>query len=127
MKETKSHLHIRLKGHKSSHTLTTRHTPKNNRVLTSFLSAIHKKPPPIEDPLWERVCREVIDLMGYAGQPIRQCKPVYISHRKGIIALDCRNKKAFHFAQQFDFIILSSLKPYFPALKVVKARGTRSF
>jgi len=129
MREKGFHLDDHLKGQKALYSLITRYTLKDNPIFTHFRSTIHKKHKEhlrIEDPLWERVCREVVDLMGHAGQPIRQCKPGYISHRKGVIALDCQSEKALHFARQFDFIILGSLKPYFPILKAVKARRTKS-
>ena len=72
------------------------------------------------DPFWELVCTEVIHFMGPAAQHIRHCKPEKISPKDKVVDLNCDTQEAALFVQQFDFIILGTLKPYFPALKRVR-------
>lgn len=49
---------------------------------SSPFQAIYKNEPRAGDPLWERVCTEVIHLMGLGAQPIRKCSPESISHKE---------------------------------------------
>src|SRR4030065_1803478 len=71
MREKGFHLDDHLKGQKALYSLITRYTLKDKPIFTHFRSTIHKKHKEhlrIEDPLWERVCREVVDLMFFQAE-----------------------------------------------------------
>lgn len=76
----------------------------------------------IMDPLWKKVCNDLIYNMGPAYIfKIWDSTLGEISSQDKLLHVTCRNKDAVDFIQQYDFVILDSLQPYFPALKQVRA------
>ena len=75
----------------------------------------------IEDPLWKKVCTELINMMG----PVSVLKVWNstlgpLSPENKSIELACKAKEAAHFIQQYDFVILSILRRYFPTLNELR-------
>lgn len=76
----------------------------------------------IADPLWKKVCNDLIYNMGPAYVfKIWDSALGEIAAQDKILHITCSNEKAVAFIQQYDFVILDSLQPYFPALRQVRA------
>ncbi|MBA3813299.1 MAG: hypothetical protein H0X26_02210 [Alphaproteobacteria bacterium] len=75
----------------------------------------------IPDPLWRDVCGDLIIMMGPASV-LKIWKSTLGEFCPQDKALDftCETEEAAAFAQQYDFVILGSLKRYFPALKQLR-------
>jgi len=90
-------------------------TEVNNYLLT------------IKDPLWKRVCQDVKDLMGTAS--VLKIWKSYLgpfSSQDKYLNIICENEEIAAFIQQYDFVILGSLRKYFPTLKQLKAQTITS-
>jgi hypothetical protein len=75
----------------------------------------------IDDPLWEKVCRYVEDMMGPLSViKIWECKLGSISLEENNIEVNCKTEEEGQFLTRYAFVILGGLKPYFPALKELK-------
>jgi hypothetical protein len=76
----------------------------------------------IADPLWKKVCNDLIYNMGPAFVfKIHESSLGNISPQDHVLYVTCTNKNAADFIEQYDFVILDSLQPYFPALRQVRA------
>lgn len=82
----------------------------------------------IADPLWKKVCNDLIYNMGPAFV-FKICNSTLgeISPQDSMLLVTCTNQSAVDFLHQYDFVILDSLQPYFPALKSVKAEVVGKF
>ncbi len=77
----------------------------------------------IEDPLWKIVCQDIIGMMGpgslleiwecLLGDPYSQNKNIDIY---------CPTEKVNQFVKLYSFVILGSLKTYFPGLKQINIK-----
>lgn len=77
----------------------------------------------IADPLWKKVCNDLIYNMGPAFVfKIYESSLGDIASQDNVLYVTCNNKDAADFIQQYDFVILDSLQPYFPALKSLRAQ-----
>lgn len=76
----------------------------------------------IEDPLWKRVCREAIRLMGSPAHQMGQARLGPLSPQDTTIELYCQTDKIASFLQQYDFVILGILREYFPSVKKLRVR-----
>ena len=75
----------------------------------------------IEDPLWKKVCTELINMMGPESVlKIWNSNLGSLSSRTKTIDLSCQTKETAKLIQQYDFVILEILRRYFPALKEVR-------
>jgi hypothetical protein len=78
----------------------------------------------IEDPLWKHICNEVMHIMGpLSVLKIWNSKLGALSSQDKIIDLYCQTEESAQFVQQYAFIILGSLKYYFPVLKKLRIRS----
>lgn len=77
----------------------------------------------IEDPLWGHVCQEVVTMMGPAS-----FFKIWTSHLGEVCPQDksleiyCHTEEASQFIQQYAFVILGSLRVYFPALRKLNVK-----
>lgn len=77
----------------------------------------------IDDPLWKKVCQDVIRMMGLASfLEIWECRLGETSSQDKHINIYCTTEKEAQFIKQYSFVFLGSLKTYFPALKEINAR-----
>ena len=77
----------------------------------------------IEDPLWKRVCAEIVNMMGPPSVlKIGNCRLGSLSPQDKIIDLYCPTEEIAQFVEQYAFVILGSLQRYFPALKELRVR-----
>jgi len=82
----------------------------------------------IDDPLWEKVCRHVENMMGpLCAIKIWECKLGSFSLEENNIEIDCKTEEAAQFLRKYAFVILGGLKQYFPALKKLKVNCESSF
>lgn len=80
----------------------------------------------IEDPLWKHVCCDVINMMGPASVlKIWNSTLGEVSSQAKDIEIYSPTEETSQFIQQYDFVILGSLQPYFPALKQIRVKTTR--
>lgn len=76
----------------------------------------------IEDPLWKHICQDVLEMMGPVSTLIIwESKLGQFSPEDKILPITCENEETAFFIQQYDFVILSSIQKYFPALKKLEA------
>jgi hypothetical protein len=81
----------------------------------------------IEDPLWKRVCRDVIRAMGAASfLKIWDSILGEFYPQDQSIEIHCQSEETAQFIQQYDFVILGSLQPYFPSLKHLRIKTISS-
>ena len=72
----------------------------------------------IEDSLWKYVCQYVINMMGPASfLKIWDSTLGEICFQDQSMEIHCQTEETAQFIQQYDFVILGSLHPYFPSLK----------
>ncbi len=75
----------------------------------------------IKDPLWKRICSEIIEIMA-PHLVLKICDsqlgPVAPGERE--VDLYCQKEEIVQLIEPYAFIILTALKPYFPALKEVR-------
>jgi hypothetical protein len=78
----------------------------------------------IEDPLWRHVCTDVLTIMGpLSVLKIWDSKLGTLSPQDKMIDLYCKSEEISQFVQRYDFIILGSLKQYFPVLKELRVNS----
>ncbi|MBY0501472.1 MAG: hypothetical protein K2P93_05665 [Alphaproteobacteria bacterium] len=86
--------------------------PQVNRLLSH-----------IEDPLWKKICCEVGKLMGSSSvEEIWDSELGSFCMEDKSIDLCCPTEEAAHFINQYSFLILGSLRSYFPAIKALKTK-----
>lgn len=77
----------------------------------------------IKDPLWLQVCREIITMMGPASLlKIWNSQLGEVSSNGKAIDIHCHNKETSDFVQQYAFVILGCLQPYFPTVKKLNVK-----
>ncbi len=77
----------------------------------------------IEDPLWKQVCIDFIQMMGSACiLEIGGSQLGSISPQGKTIDILCQTGEIATFFQQYHFVIIESLRPYFPSLKEVRVK-----
>lgn len=77
----------------------------------------------IEDPLWKRICQDVLKTMGPASfLEIWECILGTTTSRNKSIDIYCPTEKAAQFIKQYSFVFLGCLKTYFPSLKEINVR-----
>jgi len=119
-KRTVSHITPHLKA--VSHSYLTDIALSGNHFLKSsdYVSSI-------EDPLWKRVCQDIVTLMGPASAlKLWKTKLGQLSAQDKILNIICENEETATFVQQYDFVILGSIQQYFPALETLKAKTLSS-
>ena len=78
----------------------------------------------IDDPLWKHVCRDVISMMGAASfLKIWESTLGDVCLQDESMEIKCKTEETAQFIQQYDFVILESLKPYLPALKQLRVKS----
>ena len=94
-----------------------------NSSLTRDYDKANKFLSTIEDPLWKHVCDYIINMMGPASLlRIEDSTLGEISSQDQSIEVHCKSEETAQFIQQYDFIILGSLQPYFPTLKELRVK-----
>lgn len=77
----------------------------------------------IKDPLWRHVCQEIITMMGPASLlKIWNSHLGEVDSNKKIMEIQCPTEEASQFIQQYAFVILGCLQPYFPTLKKLNVK-----
>jgi hypothetical protein len=77
----------------------------------------------IKDPLWKHICSDVITMMGPASVlKIWNSRLGDVSPQAKDIEIYSQTEEISQFIQQYAFVILGSLKSYFPALKQVRVK-----
>ena len=72
----------------------------------------------IKDPLWKHVCTEVINMMGpLSVLKVWDSRLGTLSSQEKVIDLSCQTEESAQFLEQYNFVIISILQQYFPALK----------
>ncbi|MBP9691886.1 MAG: hypothetical protein KBD90_00960 [Alphaproteobacteria bacterium] len=75
----------------------------------------------IKDPLWKRICSEVVRMMGpLAVLKISECRVGPLSSRERRLDLYCPTEEVAQFVQEYAFVILGEIQQYFPELKELK-------
>ncbi len=75
----------------------------------------------IKDPLWKRVCTEMVNMMGpLSVLKIGKCKLGSFPSQESIVDVECPTEEAVQFVQQHAFIIRGCLQQYFPYLKEIR-------
>lgn len=77
----------------------------------------------VSDSLWKKVCYHIEDMMGsFCVSKIWECKLGSFSFEENNIEVYCQTEDTAQFLQEYAFVILAGLKPYFPALEELKVR-----
>ncbi len=77
----------------------------------------------IADPLWKNVCMDLLNAMGPASVlKIWKSKLGELSTQDKTFDVTCETEETLEFIQQYDFVILGSLRQYFPALKQLRGK-----
>jgi hypothetical protein len=69
----------------------------------------------IQDPLWRRVCSEILHLMGPIAAQIFQVQ-LGVPQDKAL-DLYCTTEEMVEFLQTYNFVVLTTLQRYFPSLQ----------
>jgi len=78
----------------------------------------------IEDPLWKRVCTEIVNVIGpHSVLEICNSQLGPISPQDKVIDLYCDTEDIARLVEQCSCVILGSLHQYFPALKELRVRN----
>ncbi len=111
-KEFKSHvISLSLNNNPSAQFIQKKVIDQDRSQVQYYLSLI-------DDPLWEKVCRHVEDMMGpISVVKIWECKIGSFSSEEHSIEINCRTEEAGQFLKKYAFVIMGGLKQYFPALK----------
>lgn len=72
----------------------------------------------IKDPLWKRVCADAVHLMGPIALQIFQVQ--FSLPQDHTLDLYCHTEEISRFLQCYNFVVLESLKRYFPTLKQIR-------
>lgn len=101
---------------------------RSHRVAADSLTEEHKKInnylSTIEDPLWKRICQDVVTMMGPASAlKIWRSKLGPLSSQDKVVNITCETEETATFVQQYDFVILGSVQKYFPVIKQLKAQS----
>lgn len=77
----------------------------------------------IADPLWKNVCMDLLNTMGPASVlKIWKSKLGELSPQDKTFDVTCETEETLKFIQQYDFVILGSLRQYFPVLKQLRGK-----
>ena len=114
-KELKPHvISLSLNNNPSPQAIQRKAIDRDRSQVQYYLSLIN-------DPLWEKVCRHVEDMMGpLSVVKIWECKLGLFSSEEHNIEIHCNTEDAAQFLRKYAFVILGELKQYFPALKELK-------
>lgn len=80
----------------------------------------------IEDPLWKRVCADLVRMLGvkmmesFPTVRLWDCRLDDLSGRDKIVTIYCLTEHTAQFLEQYVFIVLDGLHQYFPALKEIR-------
>ena len=69
----------------------------------------------IEDPLWRRVCSDILQLMGPIAAQIFQVQLGV--PRDNVLDLYCETQEMVEFLKTYNFVVLATLQRYFPSLQ----------
>lgn len=99
--------------------------PQGKFLSQKTLVNIEKRLSPISDPLWKRVCSEVVLIMGPVAMQIFQVE--FGLPQEKSMDLYCHTKELAHLIRIYNFIIVVSLQRYFPYFKApdVHAKNSR--
>ena len=75
----------------------------------------------IADPLWKNICMDLLNMMGPASV-LKIWKSKLGDSEDKTLDLNCETEDIAAFIQQYDFVILGSLRRHFPALKQLKVK-----
>ena len=76
----------------------------------------------IKDPLWRQVYIDAIKMMGPPAHQIWKAQLGPFSSKDTVIDLYCPTQKVAEFIEQYDFVILATLRLYFPSLKELRVK-----
>ncbi len=77
----------------------------------------------IEDPLWRHICQDVMTMMGPTSLlKIWDSTLGEVSSQSKSVDIYSPTEIATQFINQYSFVILGSLKTYFPALKQINVK-----
>lgn len=77
----------------------------------------------VEDPLWQRICADVIHMMGpLSAQKVTKCRLGEISGMDKVAEIYCQTDEVANFLEHYAFVVVGSLKKYFPALKEIRVK-----
>ena len=104
--------------HENSQDQTTVGLDKDHASATACLSSI-------KDPLWKHVCRDIINMMGAESFfKIWNSTLGEVHPQDQSMEIHCQTEETAQFIEQYAFVILGSLQPYFPVLKQLRATPT---
>ncbi len=93
-------------------------SPKKNVASDMIHSQARHSIDCITDPLWKWVCREIMRLMGpLSALTVLNGSLGAISPNEMSATLRCPTETMAQFVREYDFVILSTLKQYFPNLR----------
>jgi len=77
----------------------------------------------IEDPLWKRVCAEVLTMMG-AGSMLKIWKTTLgsFSAEEKTVDLYCQTEEVALFIQQYSFVMIGIFCEYFPSVTTLRTK-----
>lgn len=75
----------------------------------------------IKDPLWRRMCDEIMNIMGPIAVQLFQAE-LGVPQDK-TMDIYCRTEELAHFVHTYKFIVLATLQRYFPSLKVLNIQA----
>lgn len=112
---------------KQENTLNTK-LKKTSFLTPSFDADIAQKVAQISDPLWKRICEQVLHTLGaQAFADLWQVKIDIAGIESKQVRLSCPNQEIVKTIKNYQFVILDALKAYFPMLKEVQIRVMRTY
>jgi hypothetical protein len=77
----------------------------------------------ITDPLWKKVCTDVFHMMGPSFViKLWKSKLGSFVHQDKRIDLNCAEEETAQFIEEYSFVLMDSLRQFFPSLKILKVR-----
>ncbi len=108
---------------KSSLPLSYENIHNRNPSLSGDYEKANKFLSTLQDPLWKHVCDYIINMMGPASLLRIEGSSLGEIHSQGqSVEILCTSEETAQFIQQYDFVILGSLEPYFPTLKELRVK-----
>lgn len=96
--------------------------PQNKATLDNEVGIqAEKQTSLIEDPLWKQVCTDLVKMLGsFPTARIEDCKLEDLSGQDKVANICCSSEDTAQFLEEYVFVILESLRQYFPALKELR-------
>jgi len=75
----------------------------------------------VEDPLWKQVCTDLVKMLGDVPTArLEDCKLEDLSGHDKVANIRCSTEDIAQFLEDYVFVVLESLRQYFPALKELR-------